>query len=159
VRPYRSLLGSSSIPPPTEGATIASTASPGLDAVAEQNRRLYAENSAAFEALDIEASLALWDPDGVYSTAYEIEGFPSEIRGFLAACASLEQRDVRFHQTIDPQVFLVEWEWHAVLHDGTAHSNRYAARARVQDGRFAEFHEYYGQLAHLALLRQLGLVA
>jgi uncharacterized protein len=146
-----------------------STTPTDLGAVAEQNRRLYAANSAAFEALDIEASLALWDPDGVYSTAYEIEGFPSEIRGhdelravlggFLAACASLEQRDVRFHQTTDPEVFFVEWEWHAVLHDGSAHSNRYAARARVRDGRFAEFHEYYGQLAHLALLRQLGLVA
>jgi hypothetical protein len=29
----------------------------------------------------------------------------------------------------------------------------------VRNGRFAEFHEYYGQLAHLALLRQLGMVA
>jgi ketosteroid isomerase-like protein len=145
-----------------------STMSPDLEAVREQNLRLHTQHSAAFEALDIDAMLALWEPDGVYSTAYEIEGFPSEVRGhdglravlggFLAACGSLEQREVRFHQTTDPSVFLVEWEWHAVLHDGTAHANRYAARARVRNGRFAEFHEYYGQLAHLALLRQLGLV-
>src|SRR5258705_3799103 len=94
-----------------------STMSPDLDAVREQNLRLYTQHSAAFEALDVDAALALWEPDGIYSTAYEIEGFPSEVRvhdelravlgGFLAACASLEQRVVRFLPTTDPPAFRI----------------------------------------------------
>jgi ketosteroid isomerase-like protein len=144
------------------------TMTPDLDAVRERNLRLFTQHSAGFEARDIDACLALWDPDGAYSVAYPVEGFPAEVRGhdglravlggFLASVASLEQRDLRFHQTTDPDVFLVEWEWHAVLHDGTTAANRYVGRARVRGGRFAEFHEYYGELAHRALLTRLGFI-
>src|ERR1700710_385539 len=108
-----------------------------LDTSRERNLRLWTQHTASFEAGDIAAVMDLWHEDGRIEVAYPIEGMPPELVGrdglaglfesVLAAAESIEQRNVVFHQTTDPNVAFVELSWHAVLKDGSTYDNDYVA--------------------------------
>ena len=72
------------------------------------------------------------------------------------AARSIAVHDVRFHQTDDPDVAIIEERMVAELADGSRYENRFIIRATFRDGRIAEMLEYYGQFAHQDLLRRLG---
>jgi ketosteroid isomerase-like protein len=47
----------------------------------------------------------------------------------------------------------------AEIVDGTVYDNRLILRFSFRDGRFAEVLEYYGEIAHGALMRRLGVAS
>jgi ketosteroid isomerase-like protein len=140
-----------------------------LDTVRERNLRLWTQHTASFEAGDLDACAALWHEDGRIAVAYPIPGMPAELVGRdaiiglfateLEAADTLEQRDVHFHQTTDPEVAFVQFSWHARLKDGSTYDNAYVTRVTIRDGRFHEVYEYYGERAHADLIGRLAAAA
>jgi ketosteroid isomerase-like protein len=136
-----------------------------LDTIRERNLRLWTQHTASFEAGDIPAVAELWHEDGRMEVAYPIEGMPPALEGRDAIAAlfaselesaeSIEQRNVLFHQTTDPNVVFVEFSWHAVLKNGSTYDNDYVARVTIKDGRFSAIYEYYGEKAHADLIGRL----
>ena len=136
-----------------------------LDTIRGNNLRLWTQHTASFEAGDIAAVKALWHEDGRIEVAYPIEGMPAVLEGRdaiaglfeseLESAESIEQRNVVFHQTTDPNVAFVEFSWHASLRDGSTYDNDYAARVTIKDGRFSAMFEYYGERAHADLIAKL----
>src|SRR6185437_1838784 len=76
--------------------------------------------------LDIETFVELMAPDGYLEWPYRPPGVPArlqgrqEIRAFLTAAATEfirfdEYRDVVVHETVDPEVIIVEYEAHGTV--------------------------------------------
>ena len=63
---------------------------------------------------------------------------------------------MRFHQTDDPDVALVEERMVADLVGGGRYENFLAIRVTFRDGLIADMYEYYGQVAHQAMVADLG---
>ena len=69
---------------------------------------------------------------------------------------SIQVHDMKFHQTDDPSVAIVQERMVAQLHGGGRYENLLIIVVTFRDGLIAEMFEYYGESAHENLLRQLG---
>ncbi len=94
------------------------TATPDLATARARNEATWRAAAVALYAGDIEEFLAHWTAEPRYSVAYPVDGIPPTVEGrdqfralfggFGAATTHIEVHDVRFHQTDDPDVALVE---------------------------------------------------
>src|SRR4051812_47570652 len=99
-----------------------------LDTARERNQALWNEWHARIAAGRLEDAFALWTDDGRYEVVYPIEGMPPVVEGrdalmavfggFAQAMTKWAREDVRFHQTLDPDVAIVEYTLRAELVDG-----------------------------------------
>ena len=136
-----------------------------LSAVRARNESTWRASAIALYAGDIEEFLSYWTPTGRYRVAYPIEGFPSVVEGrdqfralfggFAAAAERIEVHDVRFHQTDDPKVAIVEERMTADLRNGHHYENLLIIRVTFRDGLIDDMFEYYGQVAHQRLAGSL----
>ncbi|MET0864706.1 MAG: nuclear transport factor 2 family protein [Nakamurella sp.] len=130
------------------------------------NQAIWTESARLLYAGRIEEFLTFWSADASYEAAYPVPGMPAVITGhealravfggFGAAAETIEVRDVKFHQTADPAVAIVEERMFARLRDGGTYENRMIIRVTFRDGLIASMFEYYGELAHRELLQRLG---
>jgi ketosteroid isomerase-like protein len=149
--------------------TTHTTATTDLATARARNEATWRAAAVALYAGDIEEFLAHWTADPRYSVAYPVDGIPPSVEGrdqfralfggFGAATTGIEVHDVRFHQTDDPDVALVEERMVADLVDGSRYENLLAIRVTFRDGLIADMYEYYGQLAHQEMVRSLGASA
>jgi ketosteroid isomerase-like protein len=146
--------------------TTTSTATPDLTMARARNEATWRAAAVALYAGDIEEFLAHWTAEPRYSVAYPVAGIPPTVEGrdqfralfggFGAAATRIEVHDVRFHQTADPDVAIVEERMVADLVGGGSYENLLAIRVTFRDGLIADMYEYYGQVAHQALADRLG---
>lgn len=142
---------------------------PALAAAGERNRSLWDEWHARIDDGRLADAFELWTEDGHYEVVYPVEGMPAVVEGrealvavfggFAQAMTTWGRENVRFHQTLDPDVAIVEYTMRAELVDGSVYDNRLILRFTFRDGRFAEVLEYYGEIAHGDVLRRLGVVS
>jgi len=147
-------------------ATIAAT---DLAAARERNERTWAETSRLFYEKRFEESMALWAPDARIEVAYPVEGIPPVVEGREALVAlfsgfgvgveRLWASDLRFHQTDDPDVAIVEYGLHATLIGGATYDTRIISRITFRGGLVADVTEYYDHAAQVQLFRDLGFAA
>jgi ketosteroid isomerase-like protein len=140
-----------------------------LEAARERNEALWHEWHDRFAAGRIEDAFDLWTDDGRYEVVYPLDGVPPVVEGrealigvfggFEQAIAHWGREDVHFHQTLDPDVAIVEYRIRAEIVDGSVYDNRLILRFTFRDGRFAEVLEYYGEIAHGALMGRLGVAS
>ncbi|GAB1818950.1 nuclear transport factor 2 family protein [Herbidospora sp. RD11066] len=134
-----------------------------------RNEDAWRRSSSHLYARDIDAFVDTWCEDASYEAALPVPGLPPVVTGhealhatftgLVAAAKSIEVHDVRFHQTDDPDVAIVEERMVAELLNGDHYENRLIIRVTFRDGRIAHMLEYYGQFAHQDLLRKLGFTA
>ena len=146
--------------------TTTTTATPDLATARARNEATWRAAAVALYAGDIEEFLAHWTAEPRYSVAYPVDGIPATVEGrdqfralfggFGAATTHIEVHDVRFHQTDDPDVALVEERMVADLVGGGRYENLLAIRVTFRDGLIADMYEYYGQVAHQAMVATLG---
>jgi ketosteroid isomerase-like protein len=144
------------------------TAPTDLHAARQRNEQVWRESSRAMYAGRLEEFLGYWTENGRYEVVYPVPGVPAVVEGhaalralftgLLGAATHVEVHDVRFHQTDDPDVAVVEERMVAELRDGGHYENRLIIRVTFRDGLLAELLEYYGQHAHETLLRRIGAV-
>ncbi len=137
--------------------------------IATANEAVWRESAAHLYAGRIEQFLGFWTEDARYEVAYPIAPFPAVVEGrealgqvfggFASIATRIAVRDVRFHQTADPDVAFVEETMEADLVAGGSYENRMALRVTFRDGLIAEVFEYYGEGAHADMLRRAGLIA
>ena len=108
--------------------------------------------------LDIETFVELMAPDGYLEWPYRPPGVPArlqgrqEIRAFLTAAATEfirfdEYRDVVVHETVDPEVIIVEYEAHGtVVPTGAPFRQTVIAVFRVRDGQILSYRDYINPL-------------
>jgi ketosteroid isomerase-like protein len=140
-----------------------------LESARERNESLWNAWHDHVAAGRLEDAFDLWTDDGRYQVVYPVEGMPAVVEGrealravfggFAAAMTAIDRSEIRFHQTLDPDVAIAEYRMRADLVDGSVYDNRLILRFTFRDGRFAEVLEYYGELAHGAVLRRLGVVS
>ena len=143
-----------------------STATYDLSVARARNEATWRAAAVALYAGDIEEFLAHWTAEPRYSVAYPVAGIPPSVEGrdqfralfggFGAAATSIEVHDVRFHQTDDPDVAIVEERMVADLVGGGRYENLLVIRVTFRDGLIADLYEYYGQVAHQALADSLA---
>ena len=151
---------------PAQTVTAAAGES-ALIAAGRLNQRAWTDASRLLYSGRIDEFLALWTPDARYEVAYPATGIPAVAQGkdamralfggLTSAATSIEVQDVHFHQTIDPQVAIIQQRMVAELHGGGRYENLMIILVTFREGLIAEAFEYYGQQAHQELLRQLGL--
>jgi ketosteroid isomerase-like protein len=142
---------------------------PDLAATAERNQEIWRTCAKLLYAGRIEEFLGYWREDARYEVAYPIAGMPAVVEGrealgavfagFGAAAERIEAHDVRFHQTIDPDVAFVQERMVADLVGGGRYENLLVIRVTFRDGLIADMLEYYGERRHEELLRTLGFAA
>jgi len=108
--------------------------------------------------LDIETFVELMAPDGYLEWPYRPPGVPArlqgrqEIRAFLTAAATEfirfdEYRDVVVHETVDPEVIIVEYEAHGtVVPTGAPFRQTVIAVFRVRNGQILSYRDYINPL-------------
>ncbi|MCK9895797.1 nuclear transport factor 2 family protein [Frankia sp. AgB32] len=109
--------------------------------------------------LDAETLLALMASDGYIEWPYRPAGVPArlrghaEIRAYLASAAKAPIRwnefvDVVMHETVDPEVVIVEYEGHGtVTTTGAPYLQNVIAVFRVRAGRIISWRDYFNPLA------------
>jgi ketosteroid isomerase-like protein len=132
---------------------------------ATTNEATFRASAVALYAGDIEEFLRHWVEVPRYVVAYPVAGMPAAIEGreqFVglfgtlgAAAERIDVHDVRFHQTIDPDVAFVEERMIAQLKDGSTYENTLAIRATFEGGLIRELFEYYGEVAHAELVQRV----
>jgi ketosteroid isomerase-like protein len=137
-----------------------------LAAARARNEEIWHASSEAFHSGRIDEFMQYWCADARYEAALPVGGLPPVVAGrealhatfsaLVASAVSIAVHDVRFHQTDDPQVAIIEERMVAELRGGGTYENRLIIRTTFRDGKIAEMFEYYGQLAHQDMLRQLG---
>ncbi|WP_371779261.1 nuclear transport factor 2 family protein [Streptosporangium subroseum] len=144
------------------------TADPAADLTAARarNEDVWRRSSRLLYAGQIDEFVGHWCEDASYEAALPVPGLPAVITGhealhaafsgLVAGARSIAAHDVRFHQTDDPDVAIIEERLVAELADGSGYENRFIIRVTFRDGRIADMLEYYGQFAHQDLLRRLG---
>ncbi|NJP94449.1 SnoaL-like domain-containing protein [Nonomuraea sp. FMUSA5-5] len=122
------------------------------------------EVMAASLAGDTERLLALMGPDVVVEWPYRPEGVPGELRGkrsfaaFLAGSGGIiefhEYADVELHQTLDPEVVIVEYVARGTVKaTGRPFEQRPVAVLRVRDGQVVSYRDYINPLPLMEALR------
>ena len=140
--------------------------SPAITRSELTNEQNWAESARLLYSGQIEKFLSYWCEDASYEVAYPVPGMSAVITGhdalrgifggFGAAAETIEVRDVTFHQTIDPDVAIVEERMLATLRGGGSYENRMIIKVTFRNGLIASIFEYYGELAHRDLLQRLG---
>ncbi|TYB61425.1 DUF4440 domain-containing protein [Nonomuraea sp. PA05] len=113
---------------------------------------------------DTERLLELMAPDVVVEWPYRPDGVPGEVRGrrafadFLAAYGGMitfhEYTDVELHQTLDPEVVIVEYAVRgAVNATGRSFEQRPVAVLRVRGGQVVTYRDYVNPLPVMEALR------
>ncbi|WP_433430475.1 nuclear transport factor 2 family protein [Nonomuraea sp. CA-141351] len=113
---------------------------------------------------DHERFVELMAPDGLIEWPYRPDGVPGELRGreairaFLAANSRLiafhEYTDVEMHETLDPEVVIVEYVAHGtVTATGEPFEQRPLAVFRVRDGQVVSYRDYINPLPLMKALR------
>jgi ketosteroid isomerase-like protein len=138
------------------------SAPPALVSARARNESTWRAAAIALYAGDIEQFLTHWTESPRYAVAYPLPGVPAVVEGrdqfrelfgaMTAAAASVEVHDVRFHQTDDPQVAIVEERMVAELHNGFSYENLLIIRVTFRSGLISDIFEYYGEVAHQAML-------
>jgi ketosteroid isomerase-like protein len=107
---------------------------------------------------NIDAVLELMAPDGLIEWPYRPAGVPAGVRGraeirrFLTAAANSpivfdEYRDVVVHETLDPEVIIVEYEAHGkITTTGAPYRQTIIAVFRVRDGQIVSYRDYLNPL-------------
>src|SRR5262245_24503388 len=105
-----------------------------LETARERNEALWHEWHDRIAAGRVEDAFDLWTDDGRYVVVYPVEGVPPVVEGrealvgvfggFVQVIAHWGREDVRFHQTLDPDVAIVECTIRAQLVDGSTYENR-----------------------------------
>jgi ketosteroid isomerase-like protein len=131
-----------------------------------RNEDVWSRSSELLYTGRIDEFMGHWCDDASYEAALPVAGLPAVVTGrealhatfsgLAAAARSIAVHDVRFHQTDDPDVAIIEERMVAELADGSGYENRFIIRVTFRDGRIADMLEYYGQFAHQDLLRRLG---
>jgi ketosteroid isomerase-like protein len=139
---------------------------PDLRTARTRNQHTWQRSSAALHAGNIDEFIEYWCPDARYEAALPVAGQPPIVAGrealhatfsaLVAGAERIDVHDVRFHQTDDPDVAIIEERMVADLVGGGRYENRLIIRVTFRDAKIAEMYEYYGQLAHQDLLRKLG---
>jgi ketosteroid isomerase-like protein len=153
----------------THNLTMTTARQTDLASARERNEAIWKQSRTALYAKRLDEVLTYWHEDARYEVAYPIDGFPAVVEGraalaeifagFIAAAERIEVHDVRFHQTDDPDIAIVEERMVADLIDGGRYENRLVIRVTFRDGLLAELLEYYGYREHEELLRRLGFVS
>lgn len=136
-----------------------------LDHARTRNESTFRASALALYAGDIAGFLEQWVAVPRYAVAYPVAGIPAVVEGreefravfggFTAATDRIEVHDVEFHQTIDPDVAIVQERMVAVLVDGSTYENRLVIRVQFEDGLIRDMLEYYGEVAHADLVQRL----
>jgi ketosteroid isomerase-like protein len=145
--------------------TTTTAPTPDLAAARARNEATWRDSCALMYAGRIEEFMGFWTEDARYEAALPAAGMPPVVEGrdalgavfasFTAMAERIEAHDVRFHQTDDPDVAIVEERLVADLAGGGRYDNRMVMRVTFRGDRIAEMVEYYGQHAHEALIRRL----
>ncbi|MEU4562952.1 nuclear transport factor 2 family protein [Actinoplanes sp. NPDC023936] len=126
--------------------------------MATSSRAVVEEVLRAGRELDIEAFVDSMAPDGYIEWPFRPAGVPgrlqgrAEIRDHLARTAGSlvtfdEYRDVVIHETVDPEVVIVEYEAHGtVVATGAPFVQTVIAVFRVQDGQIVSYRDYLNPL-------------
>jgi ketosteroid isomerase-like protein len=140
-----------------------------LETARERNEAIWNDWHELIAAGRVADAFELWTEDGRYEVVYPVEGMPPVVEGrdaltavfggFAQAMTSTSRDEIHFHQTLNPDVAIVEYRLRADLVDGSVYDNRLILRFTFRDGRFAEVLEYYGEIAHGDALRRLGVVS
>lgn len=140
-----------------------------LAAARARNEDVWRRSSELLYSGQIDEYMSHWCDDADYEAALPVAGLPAVIAGrqalhaafsgLVASARSIAVHDVRFHQTDDPDVAIIEERMAAELADGSGYENRLIIKVTFRDGRIAHMLEYYGQFAHQDLLRKLGFAA
>jgi ketosteroid isomerase-like protein len=130
-----------------------------------RNESTWRAAAVALYAGDVEQFLTHWTDSPRYAVAYPTGGIPAVVEGgdqfralfggFAAAASTIAVRDVRFHQTDDPQVAIVEERMVADLHNGFHYENLLIIKVTFADGLISDMFEYYGEIAHQAMIRSV----
>jgi ketosteroid isomerase-like protein len=130
-----------------------------------RNESAWRAAAIALYAGDVDQFLTHWTSSPRYAVAYPVDGIPAVVEGrdefralfggFAAAASTIEVHDVRFHQTDDPRVAIVEERMVAELHNGFRYENLLIIRVSFLDGLISDMFEYYGEIAHQAMLRSV----
>lgn len=130
-----------------------------------RNESTWRASAVALYSGDIDTFLDHWVEIPRYSVAYPIDGVPQSVEGreafialfggFAAVAKTIGVHDVQFHQTDDPEVAFVEERMVAELNDGGTYENKLVLRVTFEDAKIRDIHEYYGEVAHRALIARL----
>ncbi|YCK40015.1 nuclear transport factor 2 family protein [Actinomadura sp. ATCC 39365] len=112
---------------------------------------------------DHERFLDLMAPDAVIEWPYRLEGMPAKLRGraeiaaFVSAKGSLisfdEYVDLVMHETVDPEVVIVEYTAHGtVTGTGAPFTQRVIAVFRVRHGQVVSYRDYINLLPLMKVL-------
>ena len=112
--------------------------------------------------------VGLMAPDGYIEWPYRPPGVPgrlegrAEIRGFLTGSAKAfirfdEYRDLVIHETVDPEVVIVEYDAHGtVIPTGAPFHQTVIAVFRVHNGQILSYRDYINPLPLMAALESIG---
>jgi ketosteroid isomerase-like protein len=109
-------------------------------------------------AQDMAGFAGLWAEDGVLEFPFAAPGFPSRLEGRAAVAAYMsgypdilrisEFPTVVMHQSVDPDVVIVEFEAAGtVVATGAPYRMRYIAVITVRDGEIASYRDYWSPAA------------
>ena len=109
-------------------------------------------------AQDVAGFAALWAEDGVLEFPFAAPGFPSRLEGRAAVAEYMsgypdilrinEFPAVVMHQSIDPDVVIVEFEAAGtVVATGAPYRMRYIAVITVRDGEIESYRDYWSPAA------------
>jgi ketosteroid isomerase-like protein len=130
-----------------------------------RNESVWRAASTALYSGDIDGFLTYWTDSPRYAVAYPTDGVPAVVEGrdqfralfggLAAAASAIAVHDVRFHQTDDPEIAIVEERMLAELHNGLRYENLLVIRVTFSNGALSDMFEYYGEIAHREMLRSL----
>lgn len=142
---------------------------PAIAQARTRNEHTWTLTSECFYAKRFAESMALWTEDARFEVAYPVEGVPPVLEGrenlvalFEGVGSGVERlwaTDLRFHQTDDPDVAIVEYGLHATLVGGAAYDTQIISRVTFRDGMVAAVREYYDHAAQVQLFRDLAAAA
>jgi ketosteroid isomerase-like protein len=131
------------------------------------SREIVEQMLRAGRELDIETFVGLMAPDGYIEWPYRPPGVPARLQGraeihrFLTEAAKAfirfdEYRDVVVHETIDPEVIIVEYEAHgSVVTTGAPFHQTVIAVFRVQAGQVLSYRDYINPLPLMEALASI----
>jgi ketosteroid isomerase-like protein len=124
----------------------------------------------ASREMDTEAFVSLIAPDGYVEWPYHLTGLPKrlegreQIREFLTAQAKGlvrfdEYRNTVIHETVDPEVVIVEYDVHGtVLPTGAPLRQTIIAVLRIRNGLVVSYRDYLNPLVLAETLASVGNV-
>ncbi|WP_029115989.1 nuclear transport factor 2 family protein [Mycobacterium sp. URHB0044] len=114
-------------------------------------------------AHDVAAFAALWAEDGVLEFPFAAPGYPARVEGRAAVAEYMrgypdildikEIRQLVLHQTVDPEVVVVEFEVAGVVvSSGAPYQMTYIAVITVRNNEIQRYRDYWSPLAAAELL-------